>query len=173
LSSTLLLEQLPWDLARELEGLECVASVSPGKHLSIVWRRNISGITVSRCFRRRLPRTLHFLHPSASNLGCQQRLGALELKYTEDEFDLWALCALGAQSSAQARHHVGELEGKLSEQAAVVKKLQDQLESLTEAKRAHENALLQKFSELLNSKKSKIRDQQRLLSTAKVDPEIG
>ncbi|KAF2421197.1 hypothetical protein EJ08DRAFT_653526 [Tothia fuscella] len=147
LSNTLLLEKFTPDLESELKGLECAVNVTPEKHLNIIWRRNISGIT--------------------------QRLGTLELKVTEEEFDLWSIAGLATQSFAEARHHVVGLERKLSEQDDVVKKLQDQLETLTATKQEHENALLQKFSELLNSKKSKIRDQQRLLSTAKIDPEAA
>lgn len=48
-------------------------------------------------------------------------------------------------------------------------KLNQQLEDLIKAKSEHEDALLQKFASLINSKKLKIRDQQRLLATAKVD----
>jgi hypothetical protein len=44
------------------------------------------------------------------------------------------------------------------------------LEDLIAAKATHENELLKKFCDLLNEKKSKIRDQQRLLASAKVDP---
>jgi hypothetical protein len=44
---------------------------------------------------------------------------------------------------------------------------------LIRAKEEHEDALLHKFAELLNAKKLKIRDQQRLLATAKVDAEKG
>jgi uncharacterized coiled-coil protein SlyX len=66
---------------------------------------------------------------------------------------------------------VDELEAQLAEQKQMVDKLNAQVKSLGEAKQEHEDALLQKFSELLNSKKLKIRDQQRLLSTAKIDPD--
>jgi hypothetical protein len=41
---------------------------------------------------------------------------------------------------------------------------------LITAKANHEAGLLGKFRDLLNEKKAKIRDQQRLLATAKVDP---
>jgi hypothetical protein len=41
---------------------------------------------------------------------------------------------------------------------------------LITAKANHEAELLGKFRDLLNEKKAKIRDQQRLLATAKVDP---
>jgi len=90
-----------------------------------------------------------------------------------EEFDLWGGCELGARLSTEARHHVDELEAQISEQKTTVEKLNAQIKNLREAKQEHENALLQKFSELLNSKKLKIRDQQRVLTTAKVDSEAG
>lgn len=52
-------------------------------------------------------------------------------------------------------------------------KLSAELDDLVKAKKEHENELLQKFAELLNTKKLKIRDQQRLLSDAKVDPKTA
>lgn len=44
-----------------------------------------------------------------------------------------------------------------------------QLDHLIEAKKEHEDLLLERAALLLNEKKLKIRDQQRLLATAKVD----
>ena len=51
--------------------------------------------------------------------------------------------------------------------------VRSQLDNLIEEKTSHENALLEKFRQLINSKKLKIRDQQRLLAGAKVDPNLG
>lgn len=75
--------------------------------------------------------------------------------------------------NAEARQQADELDAKLAEQIENNRKLHEQLKALIEAKAEHENALLQKFTELLNAKKLKIRDQQRLLATAKVDSEKG
>jgi hypothetical protein len=66
---------------------------------------------------------------------------------------------------------VGSLETQLAAQTETILKLQSQLDSIVQAKVEHEGLLLHKFTELINSKKVKIRDQQRLLATAKVDPE--
>ncbi|KAI4191698.1 MAG: hypothetical protein LQ350_008744, partial [Teloschistes chrysophthalmus] len=60
---------------------------------------------------------------------------------------------------------------KLAEQTKVADKLRAQLEDLISAKQEHEDAILQKCAVLINEKKAKIRDQQRLLATAKPDPE--
>jgi hypothetical protein len=48
--------------------------------------------------------------------------------------------------------------------------LRNQLDELTQSKKARETEMLEKFCALLNEKKVKIREQQRLLSTAHVDP---
>jgi hypothetical protein len=52
-----------------------------------------------------------------------------------------------------------------------ITKLTAELDRLVAAKREHEDELLSKFAALLNTKKLKIRDQQRLLSHAKVNSE--
>ncbi|KAH0127624.1 hypothetical protein KCU67_g17295, partial [Aureobasidium melanogenum] len=45
-----------------------------------------------------------------------------------------------------------------------------QLDDLVKAKKSHQDEMLRKFAALLNTKKPKIRDQQRLLAHSKVDP---
>lgn len=50
-----------------------------------------------------------------------------------------------------------------------VDELKDQLEELIEAKKADETELLEKFRDLLNEKKVKIREQQRMLMANDVD----
>jgi hypothetical protein len=57
------------------------------------------------------------------------------------------------------------------EKDAQIKKVEEALEELVKLKESYENALLEKFSILLNEKKLKIRDQQRLLSASNVDPD--
>lgn len=54
----------------------------------------------------------------------------------------------------------------MSLQEAEIAKLANQLQSLVVLKKEHEETLLAKFSELLNSKKSKIRDLNRALGAA-------
>lgn len=51
-----------------------------------------------------------------------------------------------------------------------IKKLKDSFAELNKLKADNETQLLEKFSLLLNEKKLKIRDQQRLLACANVDP---
>jgi uncharacterized protein YigA (DUF484 family) len=49
-------------------------------------------------------------------------------------------------------------------------KLNEQLEDLMQAKTQHETQLIANFAQLLNEKKLKIRNQQRLLASATPDP---
>lgn len=56
---------------------------------------------------------------------------------------------------------------------SAVKELKDQLEELIEAKKSNETELLEKFRDLLNEKKVKIREQQRLLMANDVDVDGG
>jgi hypothetical protein len=51
-----------------------------------------------------------------------------------------------------------------------IARLKESLEELVKLKNENESQLLEKFSLLLNEKKLKIRDQQRLLVTSNVDP---
>lgn len=67
-------------------------------------------------------------------------------------------------------NELASFKSKFREQQETISKLNAQLEELIAAKATHETELLEKFRDLLNEKKAKIRDQQRLLATAKVDP---
>lgn len=119
-----------------------------GPLLTITLRKNISGIT--------------------------QRLGTITLKQDDSqaiELFEWAGNAVAASTSLESE--VASLSAKYHDQQEAVAKLNAQLESLIKAKEEHENELLQKFVELLNAKKLKIRDQQRLLTGAKVDTNKG
>lgn len=58
----------------------------------------------------------------------------------------------------------------LQEKDEEVKRLEDSQAELIKLKTDYENQLLEKFSLLLNEKKLKIRDQQRLLASSSIDP---
>ncbi len=74
------------------------------------------------------------------------------------------------QSALNSATELASFKSKFQEQQEIIRKLNAQLEELIVAKTNHETELLEKFRDLLNEKKAKIRDQQRLLATAKVDP---
>ena len=134
-----------------VRNLELNASVS-GDQLIVIIRRNISGIT--------------------------QRLGEITLQILDEEeagerVELldWVTVAVDRTTALQDK--IQSLNVKYEEQGDMIQKLNKQLEDLVEAKKEHETLLFEKFQQLLNAKKLKIRDQQRLLAGAKVDPEKG
>lgn len=134
-----------------VRNLELNAPVA-GNQLTVIIRRNISGIT--------------------------QRLGEITLRVLDEEeadkrvelFD-WVTVTVDRTSALQNK--IQSLNVKYEEQGNIIQKLNKQLEDLVEAKKEHENLLFEKFQQLLNAKKLKIRDQQRLLAVAIVNPEKG
>lgn len=108
-------------------------------------------------------------------IQAQQKLGQIDLlQYTgQEQPDAFIWAEIAANNFTESRKHVKDLETQLATRAETIDKLQSQLDSIVNAKDKHEGVLLHKFTELINSKKVKIRDQQRLLGTAKVDPDAG
>jgi myosin heavy subunit len=98
-------------------------------------------------------------------------MGAFQLNYNSDqEIDLFEWCGTAVKSTSDTNDELSSLKSRFKEQQETINKLNTQLDDLITAKAQHENELLEKFRDLLNEKKSKIRDQQRLLAAAKVDP---
>ena len=110
------------------------------------------------------------IHIRKNIQGFFQRLGHIDLKHNEDhELDItrWTHTAISRADSLSTE--VQTLKGKLAAQNGTIQNLNEQLADLTAAKEQHEEALMAKFCALLNAKKLKIRDQQRLLAGATVD----
>jgi predicted nucleic acid-binding Zn-ribbon protein len=96
----------------------------------------------------------------------------LSLSQTDDEaIDPYIWAGEAIQASDALEDEVESLQKQLNEERAATARLREQLQSLVDAKEEHEKVLLSKFTELLNSKKLKIRDQQRMLAGAKLDPQ--
>lgn len=149
MQSILLRKPLSGDVlaANDLERLEVTANVND-ENLVIIFRKNISGIT--------------------------QRLGEISLRKDENqEIDSISWAATAVTRSTDLDTEVKDLKAKYEEQGRTIDKLNQQLENLIQAKLEHENSLLSKFRELLNAKKSKIRDLHRALARVKVDPQSG
>lgn len=92
--------------------------------------------------------------------------------HNEDhEIELFEWCGLAIQSTSTSSHALATLKSRYQEQSETIAKLTAQLDDLISVKATHEYELLGKFRDLLNEKKSKIRDQQRVLASATVDPE--
>lgn len=74
---------------------------------------------------------------------------------------------------AQTLQHMAELEAHVGSEQNTVGKLTAQLDDFIKTKNEAESVMLQQFMELLNDKKRKIRDQNRLLAGAKVAQTTG
>ena len=131
------------------EKIELVASLPPSStELNLIIRKNISGIT--------------------------QRLGSLTLPYDDDEvLDTLHWTSIAIARATSLDQEVAALTANYTAAEKTVASLTKQLDDLVAAKQAHETALLGKCMELLNQKKAKIRDQQRLLAGATVDRRCG
>ncbi|KAF2672522.1 hypothetical protein BT63DRAFT_198308 [Microthyrium microscopicum] len=144
LTRTLLHSPISTEHASALDGLELVSSVSNGK-LQLIWQRKKRTAT--------------------------HTLGSLNLEETDDEsIDPFYWTGDAVQTADAAEVAVESLREEINAQNATISKLREQVQSLKEAKKSHESQLFEKFVALLNNKKLKIRDQQRLLAGAKVDP---
>ena len=84
----------------------------------------------------------------------------------DGETDTVAWCISAAVATAQAKAATAEHVAKSQELENDIKALKVQLDELITAKEDDETALLHKFRDLLNEKKLKIREQQKVLSSA-------
>ncbi|KXL49648.1 hypothetical protein M433DRAFT_151698 [Acidomyces richmondensis BFW] len=135
------------DLPELLQGLDTVASVQSSA-ITISVRKNFSGI--------------------------YQRLGSIQVpedNRAEVNFYNWA--ATAASAAEDLRKQLEDLRASVTAQQQQVADLNRQLDELIQAKKVHENELLEKFAALINAKKLKIRDQQRLLARAKIEPSVA
>lgn len=124
--------------------IEAAAHVEPDESVTLIVRRSISGI--------------------------KQRIGSITLKYREDEgIELFDWCGNAVEAKEQVKADLSAATTKVEELQNAVDELKDQLEELIEAKKADETELLEKFRDLLNEKKVKIREQQRMLMANDVD----
>ncbi|KAJ5431930.1 hypothetical protein N7445_008428 [Penicillium cf. griseofulvum] len=99
-----------------------------------------------------------------------QRLGAFILQQNDEQaVELFEWTGIAAARVHMLEQQVSSLTGhyRLAEEA--MHRLNEQLEELIHAKTEHENRLVANFVQVLNEKKLKIRNQQRLLASATVD----
>lgn len=83
----------------------------------------------------------------------------------------WAF--MSAQAHNQTLGKLHELSVKLASEQSHIAKLNAQLEDFIKTKNETEAAMLEHFMTLLNEKKRKIRDQNRLLAAVEVDQSVG
>ncbi|KAL7267063.1 ribose-5-phosphate isomerase rki1 [Rhizina undulata] len=98
--------------------------------------------------------------------GIKQRIAAIQVPEADVEIPIfeWAgeLCA----SLESTNEKLADLESRVSAQQAEIEQLASQLKHLAVLKREHEELLLVKFKELLNAKKTKIREVNQVLEKA-------
>lgn len=100
-----------------------------------------------------------------------QILGSLTLPKDSDlVLDIFSWCSVSLAHSSALAASVSSLEDICKKQEAAIADLRQHVEDLVKGKEEHEDILIRKFAELLNEKKLKIREQNRLLVTAKPDP---
>ena len=104
----------------------------------------------------------------------QQRLGSLVLQQDDDqEIELFEWTGLAAEAVTLKEKMVEEARVLSSNYQETAFKLQQQIDDFITSRGHHERQMLEQFRLLLNAKKLKIRDQQRLLAGAKVDVRAG
>ncbi|UNI20044.1 hypothetical protein JDV02_006172 [Purpureocillium takamizusanense] len=102
--------------------------------------------------------------------GITQRLGDITLKCDWKEgIELFQWCDVTLDALAQAKLEASSCLSKNRELETTVTELQSQLDDLVQAKQDDETALLQKFRDLLNEKKVKIREQQKIIASSSFD----
>lgn len=100
----------------------------------------------------------------------QQRLGAVTLKQDDNQaIQLFEWTGTAVSRTDDLAQEISSLKTKYRSAEDTINQLNSQLEELIQAKNEHDDQLVAKFAKLLNEKKLKIRNQQRLLATANVD----
>ncbi|CAG8906854.1 unnamed protein product [Penicillium egyptiacum] len=103
-----------------------------------------------------------------------QRLGAFTLKQDDEQaVELFEWTGITAARAHMLEQQVSSLTGRYRLAEDTIHRLNEQLEELMHAKTEHENQLVANFVQVLNEKKLKIRNQQRLLASATVDATKG
>ncbi|KAF2225211.1 hypothetical protein BDZ85DRAFT_317799 [Elsinoe ampelina] len=129
--------------SKVVQDIELVASISD--NMTLTFRKNIGKIT--------------------------QRLGDVVLKPNDDvELSILDWTAESAAKVATLQDRTSSLESQLREQQQQVAELKKQLDDAAQHQRSEQELLIQEFAALLNTKKLKIRDQQRQLLRAGIDP---
>ncbi|GFF56346.1 hypothetical protein IFM58399_10293 [Aspergillus lentulus] len=99
-----------------------------------------------------------------------QRLGSVTLRQNDEQaiqlFD-WSGAAVARADTLAER--LSTLTDRYRAAENAIQRLNQQLEEFMSAKTQHDELLMANFVQLLNEKKLKIRNQQRLLASAKVD----
>lgn len=138
------------------------------KEMVIAVRKRIDTITVRPC------RMNPTVYPLSLTHVLQQRLGSITLRQDDAQaIQLFDWTGLSVARADALEQQILSLTERYRIAEDTINKLNVQLEKLIQAKSEHEDQLISRFVQLLNEKKLKIRNQQRLLASAKVDPTKG
>ncbi|TQV97607.1 mitotic apparatus protein p62 [Cordyceps javanica] len=125
---------------RPLNNINATATVQSESSITITIRKQVQGIT--------------------------QRLGTITLSHDANEaIELLEWCAASADAVVASNEANAQAQSKATQLEASIHQLKEQLEELLKAKDEDETALLRKFRDLLNEKKVKIREQQKVLAS--------
>ncbi|KAH8716821.1 hypothetical protein GQ44DRAFT_829688 [Phaeosphaeriaceae sp. PMI808] len=106
--------------------------------------------------------------------GIKVTLGEIVLPRDDDfEFNPFVWAQISAKAHSQTLQELVDLKTRVSSEQETIAKLNAQLDDFIKIKNETETAMLQQFMELLNEKKRKIRDQNRLLAGSQVDKSIA
>ncbi|KAJ9149833.1 hypothetical protein NKR23_g3911 [Pleurostoma richardsiae] len=103
-----------------------------------------------------------------------QRIGEFTLEFKIDEgIEMYDWCHVALASREELKEELAAATSKASDLEKAVEELNTQLEELIKAKDEEESALLEKFRDILNEKKLKIREQQRIIAGANIGSTKG
>ncbi|CAD0112931.1 unnamed protein product [Aureobasidium uvarum] len=88
----------------------------------------------------------------------------------DEDIQLYDWTGFAVSRADGLAYQLAAFQSTVAEHQKTIDDLTTQLDDLVKAKKSHQDEMLRKFAALLNTKKLKIRDQQRLLAHAKVDP---
>ena len=86
-----------------------------------------------------------------------------------EDIQLFDWCAVAAEASTESKAAASSAVSKAADLESIVNELKSQLDDLVQAKQEDETALLQKFQDLLNEKKVKIRELQKVIASGSFD----
>uniref|UniRef100_A0A8H7NLK1 Uncharacterized protein n=1 Tax=Bionectria ochroleuca TaxID=29856 RepID=A0A8H7NLK1_BIOOC len=123
--------------------IQVTATVETGTSITVTVRKSVQGIT--------------------------QRLGAITIAVApESGFNVLDWCATAVDAAAESKALTASTATKIQDLESTIADLKNQLDELIKAKDEDETALLFKFRDLLNEKKVKIREQQKVIESAPV-----
>ncbi|KAL1602430.1 hypothetical protein SLS60_005846 [Paraconiothyrium brasiliense] len=170
LSHFLLQKQPEGDAAKLLESVRMVYALK-GENIEITIQQDVKGIKASHTRTAPGVTRARFLIPANAT---QVNLGEILLPRDDDfEFNPFEWAQASAQAHIRTLKELAGSKTKAHSEQDTIAKLNAQLDDFIKTKNDTETAMLQQFMGLLNEKKRKIRDQNRLLASVKVSKDTA